>query len=93
MSPSAAMITSGGEFGTTPERGLNRVPSTQPSDLLKVRESYDRVAGSYAELGEGRLDEQPRLRAALVAFVDSVHGLGPVLDVGYGPDNHHRTPH
>ncbi|MFF4598147.1 class I SAM-dependent methyltransferase [Amycolatopsis sp. NPDC001319] len=57
----------------------------QPSDLLRVRESYDRVADLYVELGVGRLEEEPWLRAALAAFAESVRGLGPVLDVGCGP--------
>ncbi|WIY04850.1 methyltransferase domain-containing protein [Amycolatopsis mongoliensis] len=57
----------------------------QPADLLTVRESYDRVADVYVELGVGRLEEVPWLRAALAAFAESVRGLGPVLDVGCGP--------
>ncbi|WIX83212.1 methyltransferase domain-containing protein [Amycolatopsis carbonis] len=61
------------------------MPSVQPSDLLPVRESYDRVADVYVELGVGRLEEVPWLRAALAAFAESVRGLGPVLDVGCGP--------
>jgi SAM-dependent methyltransferase len=55
------------------------------SDLETVRESYDRVADAYVEMGAGRLDAQPWLRAALAAFAESVRGLGPVLDVGCGP--------
>jgi SAM-dependent methyltransferase len=62
------------------------VPSVrQPSDLDVVRESYDRVAGTYVELGVGELGTQPWLRAALAAFAEAVRGLGPVLDVGCGP--------
>ena len=57
----------------------------QPSDLDTVRESYDRVADAYVELGMGRLDAEPWLRAVLAAFAESVRGLGPVLDVGCGP--------
>ncbi|GAA1320483.1 class I SAM-dependent methyltransferase [Pseudonocardia xinjiangensis] len=57
----------------------------QLSDLETVRESYDRVADAYVEMGAGRLDAQPWLRAALAAFAESVRGLGPVLDVGCGP--------
>lgn len=57
----------------------------QLSDLETVRESYDRVADAYVEMGAGRLDAQPWLRAALVPFAESVRGLGPVLDVGCGP--------
>jgi SAM-dependent methyltransferase len=57
----------------------------QPSDLETVRESYDRVADAYVELGMGRLEAEPWLRAVLGAFAESVCGLGPVLDVGCGP--------
>jgi SAM-dependent methyltransferase len=57
----------------------------QPADLETVRASYDRVADAYVELGMGRLDAEPWLRAVLAAFAESVRGLGPVLDVGCGP--------
>ena len=57
----------------------------QPADLETVRESYDRVADAYVELGMGRLEPEPWLRAVLAAFAESVRGLGPVLDVGCGP--------
>ena len=57
----------------------------QPSDLETVRASYDRVADAYVELGMGRLEAEPWLRAVLAAFAESVRGLGPVLDVGCGP--------
>ncbi len=57
----------------------------QPSDLETVRESYDRVADAYVELGMGRLEAEPWLRAVFAAFAESVRGLGPVLDVGCGP--------
>ena len=57
----------------------------QPADLETVRESYDRVADAYVELGMGRLEAEPWLRAVLAAFAESVRGLGPVLDVGCGP--------
>jgi len=55
------------------------------ADLETVRESYDRVADAYVELGMGRLEAEPWLRAVLAAFAESVCGLGPVLDVGCGP--------
>jgi SAM-dependent methyltransferase len=57
----------------------------QISDLETVRESYDRVADAYVEMGAGQLDAQLWLRAALAAFAESIRGLGPVLDVGCGP--------
>lgn len=59
----------------------------QPSDLETVRESYDRCADAYVDLGVGRLETEPWLRAVLAAFAESVRGLGPVLDVGCGPGN------
>lgn len=57
----------------------------QLSDLETVRESYDRVADAYVEMGVGQLEAEPWLRAVLAAFAESVRGLGPVLDVGCGP--------
>jgi SAM-dependent methyltransferase len=57
----------------------------QPSDLDAVRASHDRVADNYVALGMDELGAQPWLRAALAAFAEAVHGLGPVLDVGCGP--------
>lgn len=63
----------------------------QPADLEDVRASYDRVADAYVDLGVGRLEGEPWLRAALDAFAEDVAGLGPVLDVGCGPG--HVTAH
>jgi SAM-dependent methyltransferase len=57
----------------------------QPSDLDAVRDSYDRVADNYVELGMDDLGPYPWLRAALAPFAEAVSGLGPVLDVGCGP--------
>lgn len=54
-----------------------------------MRESYDRVADKYVDLltteGMGDVRQQPWLRGCVDAFAESVHGLGPVLDVGCGP--------
>lgn len=63
----------------------------QPADLDAVRESYNRAAGSYVQMGMGDLSGEPWLRAALAAFAEQVRGLGPVLDVGCGPG--HVTAH
>jgi len=63
----------------------------QPVDLEEVRASYDRVADAYVQMGLGRLEGEPWLRAALDAFAEEVSGLGPVLDVGCGPG--HVTAH
>lgn len=61
----------------------------RPSDLDVVRESYDRVADSYADLvvttGMGDIRRHPWLRAAIDIFADAVRETGPVLDVGCGP--------
>ncbi len=63
--------------------------SRRPADLDIVRDSYDRVADSYAHLVTtaclGDIRAQPWLRAAVDAFADTVVDLGPVLDVGCGP--------
>lgn len=62
---------------------------SQPFDLEIVRDSYDRVADKYVEIvlttGVGDIRTHPWLKAAVDAFVASVAGLGPVLDVGCGP--------
>lgn len=50
-----------------------------------MRASYDRVAGTYVEIGAGELGDRPWLRAALGAFAEAVGDRGPVLDVGCGP--------
>jgi SAM-dependent methyltransferase len=57
----------------------------QPGDLAVVRESYDRVADNYVEMGLGDLAKYPWLRTVVDGFADAVQGLGPVLDVGCGP--------
>ncbi|MCD0484467.1 methyltransferase domain-containing protein [Streptacidiphilus sp. ASG 303] len=61
----------------------------RPADLDAVRESYDRVADTYARMvvttGFGDIRRHPWLKAAVDAFADTVSGLGPVLDVGCGP--------
>lgn len=61
----------------------------RPADLDVVRESYDRVADTYAHMvattGMGDIRRHPWLTASMDAFADSVRGLGPVLDVGCGP--------
>ena len=57
----------------------------EPSDLEEVRSSYNRVADAYVAMGIGDLGPDPWLRAALVAFVEQVRPLGPVMDVGCGP--------
>ncbi|QNE19882.1 class I SAM-dependent methyltransferase [Kribbella qitaiheensis] len=49
-----------------------------------TRISYDTVAGSYAEMVRGLLDETPYERAALELFARQVGG-GVVADVGCGP--------
>ncbi|MFE5593083.1 methyltransferase domain-containing protein [Streptomyces sp. NPDC056549] len=61
----------------------------RPSDLDIVRESYDRVADNYVDMvlttGVGDIRRHPWFKASIDAFVDSVGGSGPVLDVGCGP--------
>ncbi|MET9496482.1 class I SAM-dependent methyltransferase [Streptomyces sp. NPDC006552] len=61
----------------------------RPADLDVIRDSYDRVADTYAEMvtttGMGDIRRHPWLKASIDAFADTVAGLGPVLDVGCGP--------
>lgn len=64
-------------------------PIDRPADLDAVRDSYDRVADTYAQMvrttGMGDIRVHPWLKASIDAFADSVGDLGPVLDVGCGP--------
>jgi SAM-dependent methyltransferase len=53
-----------------------------PTDA--VRDSYDAVASSYADLFRHELDDRPLDRAVLSAFAEAV-GDRLVLDVGSGP--------
>ncbi|GAC70222.1 class I SAM-dependent methyltransferase [Gordonia soli] len=61
----------------------------RPDDLETVRDSYDRVADNYVDMvqssGIGDIRRHPWMKASIDAFVDTVTGLGPVLDVGCGP--------
>lgn len=63
--------------------------SRPPADLTDVRDSYDRVADTYAELvdstGMGDLVSTPWLLGAVDAFAAATVPLGPLLDVGCGP--------
>ncbi|MEV7567047.1 class I SAM-dependent methyltransferase [Streptomyces tanashiensis] len=61
----------------------------RPADLDVVRESYDHVADTYADMvittGMGDIRRHPWLKASIDAFADTVGESGPVLDVGCGP--------
>lgn len=54
--------------------------------LVDTRESYDTVAGGYADFVRDALGREPLLRGVLGLFAESVRaGGGPVVDVGCGP--------
>ena len=57
--------------------------------LTDTRNSYDTVAGSYADIYRDAVAERPHMRAALRLFAEQVDG--PVADVGCGPG--HVTAH
>ncbi|WP_433267301.1 class I SAM-dependent DNA methyltransferase [Actinosynnema sp. CS-041913] len=61
--------------------------------LTDIRDSYDTVAASYADLTREALGGLPYLRGVLALFADLVRaaGGGPVADVGCGPG--HITAH
>ncbi|GLZ30585.1 methyltransferase [Lentzea sp. NBRC 105346] len=59
--------------------------NTVPADLDVIRDSYDRAADNYVEMGVGDIRKHPWLCAALNVFAEAVGGRGPVLDVGCGP--------
>ncbi|MFD9003276.1 class I SAM-dependent methyltransferase [Streptomyces sp. NPDC059582] len=60
---------------------------TEPLYLTAVRESYDTVAASYAELVKTPAELDPLSRAMLSAFAEAVRAAdrGPVADLGCGP--------
>lgn len=78
-----------GQSQAVRKSSIGRAPTVeavrQPSDIEQVRASYDRIAPSYVDMGVGRLDAEPWLRAVLDAFAEEVADVGPVLDVGCGP--------
>ncbi len=63
----------------------------EPDFVRTTRDSYDAVAGRYAECFSSTLETEPLQRAMLAAFADLVRGAGPVADVGCGPG--HVTAH
>jgi SAM-dependent methyltransferase len=58
-----------------------------------LRESYDRVAGSYADNLFNELVHKPLDRALLDAFAEEMRGKGPIVDVGCGPGQVARYLH
>ncbi|XXY46864.1 class I SAM-dependent methyltransferase [Sorangium sp. So ce269] len=52
---------------------------------MSVKESYDRVAGTYVETFFHELDRKPFDRELLDRFAREVAGHGPVCDMGCGP--------
>ena len=57
----------------------------EPDSVRTTRDSYDAVAGRYAECFSATLETEPLQRAMLDAFAALVRGGGPVADVGCGP--------
>lgn len=51
----------------------------------ELQTSYDRVAEEYARQYFKEFDKKPLDRELLDRFAESVHGLGPVCDLGCGP--------
>ena len=58
---------------------------SEPEFLGAVRESYDAVAGPYAERVPDVPGMEPLSRATLTAFAELVGDRGPVADLGCGP--------
>ncbi|MFB7630294.1 class I SAM-dependent methyltransferase [Streptomyces sp. NPDC056149] len=65
----------------------------EPDYLAAVRESYDSIAGAYAEVVKKPVELDPVSRAVLGAFAEFVRvgERGPVADLGCGPG--HVTAH
>ena len=57
----------------------------EPVWLTETRDSYDVVAGSYAEQLAGALEESEADREQLAALADAVGPRARVVDVGCGP--------
>jgi len=55
--------------------------------LAETRDSYDKIAASYADETRDLLDRLLHVRAGVVLFADLVRAIGggPVADVGCGP--------
>lgn len=66
-------------------------PLAGRTDPAPIRDSYDRVAGLYAQAYGDELDSRPLDRAMLAAFAEQVPRGLPVADVGCGPG--HVTAH
>jgi len=66
---------------------------TGSTPASRTRDSYDAVAGDYAERFSDELNHKPLDRAMLSAFAEQVRGAGSrrVVDVGCGPG--HVTAH
>lgn len=75
--------------GTDPDSGRPNQPGHEPvatpNSVGSVRETYDRVAGEYAQKLFRELEGKPLDRELLQRFAARVKGRGPVCDVGCGP--------
>src|SRR5438270_1844506 len=66
---------------------------TMDPKSTRLRESYDRLAGPYADHLFDELAHKPSDRALLDAFAELMRGNGPVVDVGCGPGQVARYLH
>jgi SAM-dependent methyltransferase len=57
----------------------------EPEKTTILQASYDRVAKHYVEQLFNELEHKPLDRALLDRLAKSVHGLGPICDLGCGP--------
>ncbi len=56
-----------------------------PQKISDLQDSYDHIAGEYAQRIYHELDDKPLDRELLERFAAQVKGLGPVCDMGCGP--------
>ena len=60
---------------------------------ISLQDSYDRVAGPYAEQISDELSGKPLDRQLLDRLAESVGGIGPICDLGCGPGQVARYLH
>ena len=66
---------------------------TMNDTIRNTQESYDQVAGEYAEKFKNEMDDKPFDRDCLDRLAGEVGNLGPICDMGCGPGQIARYLH
>jgi SAM-dependent methyltransferase len=75
------------------QREQSEQQNQQHDVAADTRESYDRIAGTYAEMFLHEFDHKPADRELLDRFAEQVKARGRVLDLGCGPGQVARYLH